>query len=105
MEGSGIRKEVLQEICVFAKQYHVEKVILFGSRARGDYHRTSDIDLAVFGGDVARFALDVEEETTTLLKYDIVDLDGVVQPELRASIEKEGKVIYEKNRELLCSII
>ncbi len=105
MEGSGIRKEVLQEICAFAKQYHVEKVILFGSRARGDYHRTSDIDLAVFGGDVARFALDVEEETTTLLKYDIVDLDGVVQPELRASIEKEGKVIYEKNRELLCSII
>lgn len=105
MESSGIRKEVVEEICGFAKQYNVEKVILFGSRARGNYHRTSDIDLAVLGGDVARFALDVEEETTTLLKYDIVDLNGVVQPELRASIEKEGKIIYEKNRELLCSIV
>ncbi len=45
------------------------KVILFGSRARGDFRRTSDIDLAVTGGDFDRFALDVEEETTTLLEY------------------------------------
>ena len=101
MESSGIGQKVLEEICTFAKQYNVEKVILFGSRARGDFHRTSDIDLAIIGGDVARFALDVDEETTTLLKYDIVDLSGVVQPELRQSIEKEGKLIYEKGREFL----
>lgn len=35
----------------------------FGSRARGDFKRTSDIDLAVSGGDFCRFALDVDEET------------------------------------------
>ena len=105
MQNSGIHQKVLEEICTFAKQYDVEKVILFGSRARGDFHRTSDIDLAVIGGDVPRFALDVDEETTTLLKYDIVDLNGVVQPELRQSIEKEGKLIYEKGREFLFSTI
>lgn len=71
-------------------------MILFGSRARGDYKRVSDIDLAVSGGNFARFALDVDEETSTLLKYDIVDLDGSVQRELRDSIEKEGRVLYEK---------
>ena len=71
-------------------------MILFGSRARGDYRKTSDIDLAVSGGDITRFALDVEEETPTLLKYDIVNLDGPVQEELLASIAKEGKVLYEK---------
>ena len=48
------------------------------------------------GGDFARFALDVEEETSTLLKYDFVDLDRKVQKELLKSIEKEGVVIYEK---------
>ena len=105
MENSGIPSKVLEEICTFAKQYNVEKVILFGSRARGNFHRTSDIDLAVVGGDVARFALDVDEETTTLLKYDIVDLNGAVQLELRQSIEKEGKLIYEKGREFLFSTI
>ena len=105
MESSGIGQKVLEEICTFAEQYNVEKVILFGSRARGDFHRTSDIDLAVIGGDVARFALDVDEETTTLLKYDIVDLNGAVQPELRRSIEREGKIIYEKGREFLFGTI
>lgn len=38
----------------------------------------------------------MDEETSTLLKYDIVDLDGTVQEELRDSIEREGIVLYEK---------
>lgn len=96
MESTGIKKQVLDEICTFAKKYYVQKVILFGSRARGDYKRTSDIDLAVTGGEIERFILDVNEETTTLLEYDIVDLDREVQPELLESIKKEGKVLYEK---------
>lgn len=69
---------------------------MFGSRARGDFHKTSDIDLAVTGGNIAAFALDVEEETSTLLKFDVVNLDLSVQEELLDSIQKEGKVIYEK---------
>lgn len=96
MEKTGIREQVLEEICSLAQKYDVQKVILFGSRARGDYKRTSDIDLAVKGGEFERFALDVDEETFTLLKYDIVDLDREVQPELLKSIEKEGVVLYEK---------
>lgn len=87
---------VIQEICELAQNYNVEKVILFGSRARGDYKRVSDIDLAVSGGNFVRFAVDVDEETSTLLKFDLVNLDGSVQEELRAAIEKEGKILYEK---------
>lgn len=93
---TGIRELVIMEICVIAKRCQVDKVLLFGSRARGDFKRTSDIDLAVAGGDFLRFALDVEEETSTLLEFDIVDLNRCMQQELRDSIEKEGRVIYEK---------
>lgn len=96
LKNTGIREQVIKEIIDFAKKYDVEKVLLFGSRARGDFKRTSDIDLAVSGGDFDRFALDVDEETTTLLMFDIVDLDREMQPELRESIEKEGVVLYEK---------
>lgn len=46
---TGISKEVLREIRELAVQHQITKVILFGSRARGDYKRTSDIDLAVTG--------------------------------------------------------
>ena len=96
LDKTGIKQVVLDELISIAERYHIEKLILFGSRARGDFRRTSDIDLAVSGGDFARFALDVEEETSTLLKYDFVDLDRKVQEELLKSIEKEGVVIYEK---------
>lgn len=96
MDNTGIKPKVIEEIRTFAKKYNVEKVILFGSRARGDYKRTSDIDLAITGGDFARFALDVDEETSTLLEYDIVDMSREMQEELRQSITQEGKILYEK---------
>jgi len=38
----------------------------------------------------------VDEETSTLLEYDIVNLDRDMQDELRESIEKEGRILYEK---------
>ena len=78
------------------EKHHINRVLLFGSRARGDFKRTSDIDLAAEGGDFDRFALDVEEETSTLLKYDIVDLNRAMQEELREAILREGIVIFEK---------
>lgn len=96
MNGTGIREQVIREICEIAKKYKVEKVILFGSRARGNFHRASDIDLAVKGGDFADFSLDVDEETSTLLMFDFVDLNQSIQQELRENIEREGKIIYEK---------
>jgi predicted nucleotidyltransferase len=96
MENTGIKAAVLEEIRMLACKYHVKKVILFGSRARGDFKRTSDIDIAAEGGEFARFALDVDEETSTLLKFDIVDLERNIQKELRESIETEGIVIYEE---------
>lgn len=86
----GVRNIVWQEIISFAKQYSVSKIVLFGSRARGDYKKTSDIDLAVWGGNIPAFALDVDEETSTLLSFDIVNMDSAVQVELRESIMRGG---------------
>lgn len=96
MKTSGIKKKVIEEIRQLAVDYNIRKVILFGSRARGDYHERSDIDLAVLGGDTNNFALAVDEETSTLLMYDIVDLSLPVQEELKDRIYQEGIVIYEK---------
>lgn len=96
MRETGINPGVIHEIRELARKYDVGKVILFGSRARGDFKRTSDIDLAVTGGDFDRFALDVNEETSTLLEYDIVNLDREMQDELREAVWREGWVLYEK---------
>lgn len=79
VESTGIREQVIKEITNFAKKYDVTKVVLFGSRAREDFKRTSDIDLAASGGNFDRFALDVNEETSTLLMFDIADLDRIAR--------------------------
>ena len=96
MKETGIRPLVIREIRELAQKYDLDKVILFGSRARGDYKSRSDIDLAISGGDCVRFALEVEENTSTLLSFDVVNLDGVVQKELLESIQWEGICVYEK---------
>ena len=46
LDKTGIKQVVLDELISIAERYHIEKLILFGSRARGDFRRTSDIDLA-----------------------------------------------------------
>lgn len=96
MNGTGIEPKVIKEIITLAQKHRINRIILFGSRARGDYHRASDIDLAVYGGDVTMFSLDVEEQTSTLLTYDVIDMNKTHQEEFVRTVEKEGRLLYEK---------
>lgn len=50
--GRGVVKEVSMEriyrqLGELAHRYGARKLVLFGSRARGDFHERSDIDVAV----------------------------------------------------------
>ena len=89
---------VKEKVIELAQKYRIKKVILFGSRARGDNWERSDIDLAISGGDRVRFALDVDEIeiVSTLLMFDVVDLDEPCNEELMESIQREGIVLYEE---------
>ena len=72
-------------------------IILFGSRARGDNHERSDIDLAVFGIPEAQkgnFCAGIDE-LPTLLKFDIVFVDSFTSPTLLAEVERDGVILYE----------
>lgn len=94
---TGIHKQVLQEITELAEYHKLSKMVLFGSRARGDYQEKSDIDLAVSGGDIYGFSLDVEEKTEILPQYDVVDMNSI-QDVLLESIKRDGVILYEKIR-------
>ena len=84
------------EIIDLARQCNLDRVTLFGSRARCDNRERSDIDLAIQGGDTVAFAASADEDIPTLLMFDVVDLDKPVQSELLEEIRKDGVVIYEK---------
>lgn len=46
----GLEESVIAEICgVFRRHENIEKVVIFGSRAKGCFREGSDIDLALFG--------------------------------------------------------
>lgn len=80
----------------------VERVILFGSRARGDNWERSDIDLAVICPDAswsdwARMT-DVIDEAPTLLKIDLVRFHDAPES-LQEEILLEGVPVYEREKE------
>lgn len=94
----NIPDRVLREIISFARKHHIEKVILFGSRAKGNHTERSDIDLAIVGGNLDSFYWDIKENTHTLLSFDIVALNDTISDELKKEINKDGVILYEKTR-------
>lgn len=88
---------VYRQLVQFAKEQGAQKLVLFGSRARGDCREKSDIDIAVFGcRDFAAFYDRVQEELWSLLEVDIINGDSGISPELEREIERDGRVLYEK---------
>ena len=82
----------------------IDKIVLFGSRARGDHHDRSDIDLAIFcdraSDEEWQQVLDClrEDCIDTLLKVDCVRFERS-NAALKEHIMIEGKVLYEKNEQ------
>ena len=92
----AVPDRVLRELAGIARQSGTEKVILFGSRARGTHTERSDIDLAVCGGDFDAFYWAAKETVHSLLTLDIVNYSAGVSDELKKEIEKDGVIVYEK---------
>jgi predicted nucleotidyltransferase len=75
----------------------VERIILFGSRARGDHDERSDIDLGIACPDASpeewAAICNIVDEAPALVNVDLVRLDHV-DDALRQAIEREGLVLY-----------
>ncbi len=76
------------------------RVVLFGSRARGDARENSDFDLAfefpeAQRGNWLRFLADLDDAALTLRPVDLVDWNEAAAP-LREQIRKEGIGLYER---------
>ena len=89
------------EIFKIFKAYHIRKVALFGSMARGENTSKSDIDLLIkTNGKMTLFQLfQMQEDIEKLVskKVDIVEYDAI-KPSLKDSILNESISIYEARR-------
>ncbi len=94
-----MKEDIVRQIREIAIKYRVERILLFGSRARGDHSSDSDYDIAVFGDnlsdiDRALFCADIEV-INTLKKIDVVFIRENTDKLLVRSIQEEGVTIYE----------
>jgi predicted nucleotidyltransferase len=78
----------------------VEAVLLFGSRARGDAHPRSDVDLAVQGASISpaewQMILEWVEQAETLLPIDFIWLDEA-DSQLKANILQFGIPLFVRD--------
>ncbi len=83
----------------------IEKVVLCGSRAMGNYKKGSDIDLALFGDKVdfettSRLQGKLNEQLSIPYFVDVVNFNTIDNEPLKQHILSEGKIIYEKVKEI-----
>jgi predicted nucleotidyltransferase len=85
---------------ILAKVVHVDRALLFGSRAIGTFRRASDIDLALEGQnlDLSDLALLRGEfvESSLPFEVDLVIRADITNPELESRVEKQSVLFYEK---------
>jgi len=97
----GLTSETVDRIrSVLARFPEVEKAVLYGSRAKGNYKRGSDIDLAVLGPDLNASVLSqINSGLDDLLlpqKIDVSIFAKISHADLIDHIRRVGVVFYEK---------
>lgn len=97
----GLKQATIEKINgVFSSRPHIETVILYGSRAKGNYRNGSDIDLTIEGETVTLSELlKLENELDDLLlpyKIDLSLLHQIADPDLLGHIRRVGVVFYER---------
>lgn len=94
----NLKSEIINKIINISGEYdNIKKVVLFGSRARGNNSEKSDIDLAIYcDDDISEYIEEIEETVPTLLEFDFSDMRKINDELFIEQVEKEGITLYEK---------
>lgn len=95
----GLDDYVIEQIKGVFKGYKdIDKVVLFGSRARNDFKKNSDIDLAIFSKNIDSKTLNMIRDDlykiNIIYKIDTVHFESIKNSNFKNNILNEGKVIY-----------
>jgi predicted nucleotidyltransferase len=92
----GDLETIVQMISKFPE---IERAVIFGSRAKGNFRAGSDADIAVWtinNDAVWQLAGILNDETLLPYKFDVLNYDKVDNPELKDQINTSGLEIYQK---------
>lgn len=97
-ENFGLDVELIVKLNeIFTKFLEIEKVIIYGSRAKGNYKEGSDIDITIYGNineeTLSTIKNDIEELNSPYL-YDISIFNKIKNQDLIEHIQRVGKILY-----------
>lgn len=96
-------KQRQQLVDVFVDYPSIEAVKIYGSRAKGNYTNTSDIDLAMFGQNIDRFLiadlLMELNETDIPFLIDAQNYHALKNIRLKDHIDRVGQYIYRRDEQ------
>jgi predicted nucleotidyltransferase len=84
---------------IFAEYPKIKKVLIYGSRARGDYRNGSDIDLTIIGDISFRDEVHISgliDDLPIPYMCDLSILKDIKNKNLVEHIERVGQVFYEQ---------
>ena len=104
MTKFGLSETTVEKICkVFAEFPAIEKAVLYGSRAKGNFREGSDIDLTLYGVELSK---DLRSNVACalddlMLPYtiDLSVFDTLNHAELKEHIERVGVLFYKKKKQ------
>ncbi len=79
----------------------IERVWVFGSRAKGNFKQGSDVDLALEGvkldfDTIREASFLLNEESLLPYQFDLVDKNNIESQELKEHIQRKAIVVYER---------
>ena len=96
----GLSDTVIKELQdVFRRHANIKKVLIFGSRSKGNYRAGSDIDLAVIGSDIEYSQLlnilcEIDD-LELLYSVDLLDYQKKKGTPIGDHIDRVGQIFYE----------
>ena len=88
-------------INILSSNLKVKELLLFGSRAKGNFRQASDVDIAIKGDDLTlNDLLDLSNSLDSLwlpFKIDLVNYSRISESDLIDHIDRVGKTLYKRN--------
>jgi predicted nucleotidyltransferase len=99
----GLAEETVLKISQVMVQFPaVEEVVIYGSRAKGNFKASSDIDIVLKGNDInlqllSRITLKLDDLLLPY-KFDLSIYNHIVNSELLDHIDRVGQTLWDINR-------
>lgn len=92
----GLRVEIIDKIVeTIKKNLKIQKIILFGSRAKNSYKKGSDIDISIVSEDLSLKELNhikvMLDDLMLPYKIDLIDFSRITNDDLKEHINRVGK--------------